>query len=258
MQKPSHFTSLITRQDFYPILLAALVGSLVIMPIMEQTSAGRILYNAGLTLVLLFAAAAIRHHRGAFAASGMVTLIAVPLLWATTFTNSPGIYIAAQCVGIALIALAAGFILRNVLQKHAATAHSVLGAICVYLLLGQGWAMSYSLLEFVQDEPFDFSGRRTIKTRELSSPPQDAANVSTLDDEPEREMTAFAQFVYFSFVTMTTLGYGDIRPKTAMAETLTWLQAVAGQFYIAVLVARLVSALPASTPSAASDNSTSA
>ena len=47
-------------------------------------------------------------------------------------------------------------------------------------------------------------------------------------------------YVYFSFVTLTTLGYGDITPLTPVAQTLAWLEAVVGQLYLAILVARLV------------------
>ena len=55
---------------------------------------------------------------------------------------------------------------------------------------------------------------------------------------------SFSQLVYFSFVTMSTLGYGDIVPQIPLALTLTWTQSVIGQFYLAVLVARLVGVLP--------------
>jgi len=51
-----------------------------------------------------------------------------------------------------------------------------------------------------------------------------------------------SEWIYFSFVTMTTLGYGDVLPLSATARALPYLQAVFGQFYIAVLVAGLVSA----------------
>ena len=57
--------------------------------------------------------------------------------------------------------------------------------------------------------------------------------------------TSFSQVIYFSFVTMSTLGYGDIVPCVPLALTLTWTQSVIGQFYLAVLVARLVGVLPA-------------
>ena len=47
-------------------------------------------------------------------------------------------------------------------------------------------------------------------------------------------------FTYYSFVTLTTVGYGDIVPVSALARWLVWLEAVAGQFYMAVFVARLI------------------
>jgi uncharacterized membrane protein len=49
-------------------------------------------------------------------------------------------------------------------------------------------------------------------------------------------------WLYFSFITMTTLGYGDVAPVSAIARTLAYLQAIFGQFYIAILVAGLVGA----------------
>jgi voltage-gated potassium channel Kch len=63
-------------------------------------------------------------------------------------------------------------------------------------------------------------------------------------DDQSSEVTAFSQYVYFSFVTMSTLGYGDITPRSSIAQTLAWMQSVTGQFYIAVLVAWMVSEIP--------------
>ena len=62
--------------------------------------------------------------------------------------------------------------------------------------------------------------------------------------DADGEPASFSQVVYFSFVTMSTLGYGDIVPETPLAQTLAWMQSVLGQFFLAVLVAWLVSALP--------------
>jgi hypothetical protein len=57
-------------------------------------------------------------------------------------------------------------------------------------------------------------------------------------------LTEKSQMIYFSFVTMSTLGYGDITPRTPLAQTVTWMQAVTGQFYLVILIARLVNELP--------------
>ena len=243
MLKPSQVASFVMRQDFYPVLLVALVAWLLVMPIMEQTPAGRLLFYLGLTFVLILAAVAIRGHRGAFAASGAVTVIAIPLLWLTMILDSPALYIVSQCVGIALIAMAAAFILDKVVRRHVSGLHAIVGAVCVYLMLGQAWALAYALLEHVQKEPFSFHNRRVAEKDDFGHRGfDDTVDGGTRPEEEDK--TSFAQFVYFSFVTMTTLGYGDISPRTAVAETLTWLQAVTGQFYVAILIARLVSALP--------------
>ena len=93
---------------------------------------------------------------------------------------------------------------------------SVPTATGVYLLLGVIWAVSYSVLELAA--PGSFGGFETWTSRGWDS-----------------------EWLYFSFVTMTTLGYGDLLPVSATARAMAYLQAVFGQFYIAILVAGLVS-----------------
>jgi len=89
-------------------------------------------------------------------------------------------------------------------------------AVSVYLLLGLVGAMAYALLEVVNPGSFHF-GDNTI------------ASDARLD-----------RFLGFSFTTLTTLGYGNISPATPKADALATFQAVAGQIYIAVVIARLV------------------
>ena len=107
--------------------------------------------------------------------------------------------------------------LKQVLFGTEMNVNRLVGAICVFLLLGIIWSFAYSLLELAV--PGSFSGFDSG---------QDPGSDSS--------------WLYFSFVTLTTLGYGDITPESATARTLSFMQAVVGQFYIAVLVAGLVSA----------------
>lgn len=107
--------------------------------------------------------------------------------------------------------------LRQVVFGTELDANRLVGAICVFLLLGIIWAIAYSFLDLAVPDSF----------RGLS-----AAHMPGFD----------SGWLYFSFVTLTTLGYGDITPVTGIARTLSYMQAVAGQFYVAVLVAGLVSA----------------
>ena len=107
--------------------------------------------------------------------------------------------------------------IRQVFHYGTANLNNIVGAICVYLLLGVIWSLVYAFLNLLV--PGSFTGRITG--------------------------TAFNQlqdFMYYSFVTLTTLGYGDIVPITASARALATLEAIFGQFYIAILVAGLVAA----------------
>ncbi len=113
--------------------------------------------------------------------------------------------------------VAISFTLKQVVVGTDITANRLVGAVCVYLLLGGIWAMVYTLVNTVS--PGSFAG------------------FSPMDD-----MGWDSEWLYFSFVTMTTLVYGDILPVSATARGLAYMQAVVGQFYIAVLVAGLVGA----------------
>lgn len=132
-----------------------------------------------------------------------------------------------EAVGLLLFLLFAGLsawiAARNVFVLHKVDLNSIIGAFCVYLLLGLMWATLYRLLQLWGWA--DFSGNQ-------------------IEQGPE----AFADLLYFSFVTLASLGYGDIVPIGGLVRTLAYLEAVAGQFYLTVLVASLVSAYIAQYP----------
>lgn len=118
---------------------------------------------------------------------------------------------------LGFLIVAISFTLRQVIFGTELNLNRLVGAISVFLLLGLIWSFTYSLLELLA--PGSFQG---------FSPGHGPGEDSS--------------WLYFSFVTLTTLGYGDITPVSAMARSLAFMQAVAGQFYVAVLVAGLVSA----------------
>ena len=122
------------------------------------------------------------------------------------------------------VALFLGFavveILRNIFRRRSVRADDVIGSVCGFLLAGAAWASLYSLVDQVVAGSFSIS-------------PSLAAQ---LDGWHSRQ----AMFEYFSFVTLATIGYGDVTPVRGPATALAWLEAVFGQFYIAVVVAQLV------------------
>jgi voltage-gated potassium channel len=118
---------------------------------------------------------------------------------------------------LVFIGLSSAIAARNVFIWHRADLNSLLGAFCVYLQLGLIWAVLYRLLHELGLA--DFAGSI-------------AGNSSQM----------FPDLIYFSFVTLGSLGYGDILPVGHLARTLAYLETVIGQFYLAVMVASLVGA----------------
>jgi hypothetical protein len=113
----------------------------------------------------------------------------------------------------------AGFLAVRGWQTHRVNAVTLFAAVAVYFLVGYFWATSYAIVEYV--EPGSF---------------QNACALERCVPDQGR----FPRLTYFSFVTMTTLGYGDIVPLTGVAQGLTTLTAVVGQLYLALLIGRLV------------------
>jgi hypothetical protein len=101
------------------------------------------------------------------------------------------------------------------------TSEKVFGALCAYIFIGLLFALIFAHLEYRDPGSFSISN-------------------DLLAEKVAGESMQLQTFTYFSFVTMTTLGYGDITPVTDNAQTLAWLEALIGQLYLAVMVAGFV------------------
>jgi Ion channel len=158
--------------------------------------------------------------------TGAIIGVNVMIVGAHWFGGPGHLATARTILSLALILLGLAVFLRSVLRQERVTADKVLGAVCVYLLLGAAWGLVYLGLHL--ERPGSFQ----VPALNMSAGYEPTKNVYTL---------SMADFVYLSFETISTLGTGDIRATTIPAETLVWLEAVAGQIYLAVLIARLVS-----------------
>jgi cbb3-type cytochrome oxidase subunit 3 len=155
---------------------------------------------------------------GRLYSAGMLTAIAGIILGILSIVReSDMLHVIALLAMFVFLLLATFYAFRQIAVGNDISPNRIVGAVCVYLLLGVMWSIAYTVLEFSQ--PDSFKG-----LTELVSPAWNP------------------DWIYFSFVTITTLGYGDITPLTQTARSLTVAEAIVGQFYIAVLVAGLVSA----------------
>jgi hypothetical protein len=135
--------------------------------------------------------------------SGPYTLLI--LLFLTVFVLPP--LLAARIFTLLLM-------IRRFLLSGRAWGHRIAAAVAVYLLLGLIWARLYEAVELLAPGAFRIAESETISS---------------------------AGFVYFSFVTLATLGYGDFTPVNMVARNLAILEAITGQLYLVILIAKLVS-----------------
>jgi voltage-gated potassium channel len=125
----------------------------------------------------------------------------------------------AHLVAACFFAFALFGILRGIFAKQV-SGDAIFGAVCGYLLLAIIWSVLYSALETAS--PGSFS---------MPSPSSAEVAAGRLDR---------SALSYYSFITLATVGYGDVTPVTRLARTLAWMEAITGQFYLAILVAGLV------------------
>lgn len=134
-----------------------------------------------------------------------------------------GMEVAAWLLNIVFLGYAVVVLLKHLFTTRRVTLNTIAASLCVYLLLAVLWAVLYSAVEALVPGSFAYNL--------ADGDPTDSIHFGD-------SRSLFA--VYFSLVTMTTLGYGDVVPRTAPAQALATTQAVVGQLYLTVLVARLV------------------
>ena len=127
--------------------------------------------------------------------------------------------VAAQLLAACFFAFALYGILRAIFVKQA-SGDAVFGAVVGYLLLGIIWSLLYSAVETA------FPGSFAMPASGGTDGVAVRLDRGTLS--------------YYSFITLATVGYGDVTPTTPLARTLAWTEAITGQFYLAILVAGLV------------------
>jgi len=196
------------------LLLGALVLLILICPLENYSPLSGLAVRGFTTFVLLSAVYAVSdtHRKLIFA-----VVLVVPALiigWYGAISGLPFAISLEYFFNLLFFGYTTLLILYAVVSSREVSQETVSGAISVYLLMGFTWASAYMLIDKIQ--PGSFLG--------------DAA-------------LSFSDYIYFSFVTLTTTGFGDIVPIHEFARSITALETVAGVLYIAVLVARLVAVL---------------
>ena len=201
----------------YLTLLISLLLLVVMTPFVETLRYGLVLMSMAGAIVIVSGTYAVSERRRLFVVTLIVAAAAVATTCLLVVLEREWIVVASDGLLLLLLGLFSVGVLGDVLRRGRISANKIYGAICVYLLIGAAWGLAYTIMELIN--PGSFSGL-------------DTGNF----DYVARAM----QMRYFSFATMTTLGFGDILPRSPVARTLSMLEAVMGQIYLTVLIARLV------------------
>jgi len=202
--------------------LSFLLGLLtVLIFVIYPTSPTGMASRLGVAVYALLLASGVSVAGGIHKWAGMtnaflaVAWIGVELLMA--IRPSQGMLIAEACVALPALLFLEATILAQVFSRGIINGHRIRGAVAVYLLLGLSWAWVYRL--------------------SLLLAPGAIVNAGA----PGQDLMAGTQLIYFSFTTLTTVGYGDIVPVHAIVRSLANLEALIGQLYPVILIGRLVS-----------------
>jgi voltage-gated potassium channel len=134
-----------------------------------------------------------------------------------TYGSWPAIELCNRVLGLVFFSGVAVNCSRQVLLSSEVRTNTIVGALAIYLLLGLIWASLYSITVYFI--------------------PGALHGIEPVGDSP-----TFPRLLYFSYITLATVGYGDIQPAVPVSQTLAYLEAITGTFYLAIVVASLISA----------------
>jgi hypothetical protein len=204
----------VEKHNFY-FLFVGLLIFLGAEPFLDGSIKSGALIQLALTAILVIGVVGLSAHRLVFRLGLGLAAIATGAAFAYLVTGSLVVRVLDLIAVVLFLLLAIGVAVRQVvLTPGAVTLNRVVGALCLYLLLGVLWTILFAFVELADPNAFEYA-------RGDSGDPLE-------------------QFLYYSFVTLTTLGYGDVTPVHPVARTLAYFEAVLGQLYVAVLVASLV------------------
>lgn len=216
------FSSRFYRSGHYTVLLLALILYLFVLPpVVHGHTMFALLLRVGVTFVLFAACYAIATNRKAFRATVVLAVLAALAGWTAEFVAYPLLARLESGLAAAFFAWTVLLLLQHVLGEAPVTLDKLFGAICIYLLMGLAWAGIFALIHEI--DPASFAMSDAVRSQLKGS------------------HEAHSIFLYYSFVTLTTVGYGDISPVSLGARSMAALEAVVGPLYLAILIARLVS-----------------
>jgi hypothetical protein len=206
----------------FTLLLASIVVLLVAQPIFSGHALAQNVATVTMSLVLLAALFAFRSTRVYFAIALILLVPSIGCRLAMLYTLNQTLELYGALSSCLFLAVTVVALVSRLFIVKSVTLDTIAAAICAYLLMGVAFAYGFAVVEL--QHPGSFS--------------------TTLMQRPEGMAPLLASLhslIYYSFVCLTTTGFGDISPLSESARSLSVMESVFGQLYMAILIARLVS-----------------
>lgn len=211
------------RERGYFLLLTALLLLVVVYPIVHETEQSKEVLNVLRSVVLLAALQVLFAQRRHLYIGYVLAVLLLASIWIGYLfpdRRHLPVVLAFHLLATAFFALSIGSILLGVFQQTSVSANNIAGALCVYLLIGVVFGHIYWFIQTTAPGSFRGEGEFGEELR-----------------DPERSHFALT---YYSLVTLASVGANDVVPARAAARGMTMLEAIFGQFYIAVFIAYLI------------------
>ena len=202
-----------SKQRFL-VLLCLLLGLLVVVPILGRFVAMRIFIDIFLTAIFISMLYTLSYRKVHIVIGIIPAIVMLASLWLQYLDPNKWILPVGMLAGVIFISMVIAGIISLIIKSEEVCREIIYAAILLYLMAAFMWAFIYTFLELVDPASFNI---------DLSRPNE-----------------YLPVFQYYSFVTITTLGYGDITPITDVAKAFSVLEALIGQLYLVVAVAWLV------------------
>ena len=211
--KETHITFFGIRIGRFLFLFLSIILMMVLRPAMGGIVRLTILTDILFTAVLISGLWAASQKREIFLVALLMAIPALVLGWVPYFVKLPFLWILSRVFLAIFLAVMMISLLSHIRKAKEVTADLIMGAASTYFLIGLFWAFIFFFIETVSPGSFRLEG-------------------SWADMQ--------SQLIYYSFVTLATVGYGDITPASMIARSYSVLEAIIGQLYLTVLVAGLV------------------
>jgi Ion channel len=188
----------------------------IVFPLRQDGLSSRFFFDIVMVSLMISGTLVMNQNKIVTIVTISVVVIGAIILWASRFYPSPGLRILSSVFSIIILLLYVRIVLLVMFRQGPVSWSRIQGGVCAYLLIGMAWASAFELVEELHPGAFHFI--------------TDPTNMDQLT----------SKLIYFSFATLTTVGFGDVLAVYPFARSLAIAEAIVGQLFPAILIGALV------------------